>query len=516
MRRIWKYLFSRFTISALSILLSLLLIVYLIFVISSSSAIILSCVVIIDILVIVSIINRDANPEYKIPWIVISLIFPVIGPLFYIIFYSRKLTRKEVRLLEKINSEARCASNAFYLATHDEHLGVLRNIHTPAVGKVHSILSSDPCAVLYRGTSSSYFPLGESIFEAMLEDIERAEKYVFLEYFIIKDGYMWQRLLECLKERARRGVDVRILYDDVGSRTLSSKFPKGLAELGIKCRRFGKVTPTVSSIHNNRDHRKILCIDGYIAYTGGINIADEYVNRTNPFGHWKDGGIRIEGHAALGFTKLFLSMWDFTAGGVSDYLPYFLDIRESPTADGGYYVPFGSGPAPIYKSSVGKEAIINLINQAQRYIYITTPYLIIDYSLTEALCCAAKRGVDIRIITPAVPDKKKVKVMTKSSYPTFMAAGVSIYEYTPGFIHEKLIVTDDLYAIISTINLDFRSLVHHYEDGVWMYNTPTVEKIKEQFLKTQAVSHKISEREARLTIFEKLVRNLIRLFAPLL
>ncbi len=467
-------------------------------------------------LVIISIINKDTNPEYKIPWIVISLLLPIVGAFLYIVFYSRKLTKREARLLEKINNEARLSSGIFYLSTHDEHLNVLKNLHTPAVGKVNSLLLSDPASTLYRGTSSTYFSLGESMFKSILEDIERAERYIFLEYFIIKRGQMWDRLFQALLKKAESGVDVRLLYDDVGSRTIPASFPKTLLKSSIKCQRVGRVTPTISSIHNNRDHRKILCIDGYIAYTGGINIADEYINKESPFGHWKDGGIRVEGHCALGFVKLFLSMWDFTTGTVSNYSPYFSEIRESPLADGGYYIPFGSGPSPIYKTSVGKEAIINLINQAQRYVYITTPYLIIDYSLTEALRGSAERGVDVRIITPATPDKKKVKVMTKSSYPALMSRGVKIYEYTPGFIHEKLIVVDDLYAIISTINLDFRSLVHHYEDGVWMYNTPTVKMIKDEFMKTLSVSHKITDEEAKLTPYEKLVRNMIRLFAPLL
>ena len=500
----------------MTILLSLTFFVYLIFILSYISALIYTLLVVIDVLVIISIINKDANPEYKIPWIVISLILPIVGPFLYIVFYSRKLARKESRLLDLINGEARRSSELFYLSIQEEHLNKLNEYHFSAVGKVNSLLLSDPIASLYCGTSSEYFPLGEGLFERMLEDIKKAERYIFLEYFIIKKGEMWERLFDALRNRAESGVDVRLLYDDVGSGTISTSFPRTLLKYGIKCERVGRVTPTISSIHNNRDHRKMLCIDGYIAYTGGVNIADEYINRNSPFGHWKDGGIRIEGRAALGFAKLFLSMWDFTTGVVSNYSSYLSEIKCSATDDGGYYIPFGSGPAPIYKTPVGKEVIINLINQAQKYVYITTPYLIIDYTLNEALRGASERGVDVRIITPAIPDKKKVKVMTKSFYPGLMSRGVNIYEYTPGFIHEKLIVVDDLYAVISTINLDFRSLAHHYEDGVWMYNTPTVNKIRDEFLKTLSVSHKITEEEAKLTLYEKMVKNLIRLFAPLL
>lgn len=328
---------------------------------------------------------------------------------------------------------------------------------------------------------------------------------------------MWDEIYSRLKEKAREGVDVRVLYDDIGCmKTLPSSFPKKLSSVGIKCHRFSKVTPRVSAIHNNRDHRKILVIDGKTAYTGGVNIADEYINAVTKYGHWKDGGVRVTGDAALGFVKLFLSSWDFTVGGVSDYSEYFPLEDSDDIGDGGYYVPFGTGPLPIYRRSVGKDAFINLINQAKRYVYITTPYLIIDYSLTEALKCAAHRGVDVRIITPGIPDKKRIKVMTKSSYPTLMESGVRIFEYLPGFIHEKLMVVDDLYAVVGTINLDYRSLVHHFEDGLWMYNTPTVEEIKTEFMNTLSVSDEIDEREARLTPYEKIVKVLIRLFAPLL
>ena len=328
---------------------------------------------------------------------------------------------------------------------------------------------------------------------------------------------MWDSIYNLLCQKADEGVDVRVLYDDIGCmNTLPADFPVRLSKDGIQCLRFSKVTPRVSAIHNNRDHRKILAIDGRVAYTGGINIADEYINEVSRFGHWKDGGMRICGEAAVGFTKLFLHSWDLTCGSVSKYSDYISPFIDDTRGDGGYYIPFGTGPAPIYGRSVGKETFINLINQAEKYVYITTPYLIIDYSLSEALKCAALRGVDVRIITPGIADKKRIKVMTKSSYPALMESGVRIFEYLPGFIHEKIIVVDDLYAVVGTINFDYRSLVHHFEDGVWMYNAPVVNEIKEQFLKTVSVSDEIDAEEARLTLYERLVKVLIRLFAPLL
>ena len=499
------------------ILISLSLVWFLLYFASSYSLFFYVFLTIFNILAVVSIINREANPEYKIPWLVITLLIPLFGAALYLIFYSRKLSKKEARLLGKINQSARAAEGEGYSEKERIHLSTLMEEGTDAFGKVRALLDGDPLATLYRASQSRYYPLGENMYLDMLRDIEGAQKYIFLEYFIVEEGKMWDEIYSRLKEKAREGVDVRVLYDDIGCmKTLPSSFPKKLSSVGIKCRRFSKVTPRVSAIHNNRDHRKILVIDGKTAYTGGVNIADEYINAVTKYGHWKDGGVRVTGDAALGFVKLFLSSWDFTVGGVSDYSEYFPLEDSDDIGDGGYYVPFGTGPLPIYRRSVGKDAFINLINQAKRYVYITTPYLIIDYSLTEALKCAAHRGVDVRIITPGIPDKKRIKVMTKSSYPTLMESGVGIFEYLPGFIHEKLMVVDDLYAVVGTINLDYRSLVHHFEDGLWMYNTPTVEEIKTEFMNTLSVSDEIDEREARLTPYEKIVKVLIRLFAPLL
>ena len=299
-------------------------------------------------------------------------------------------------------------------------------------------------------------------------------------------------------------------------KTLPAHYDRRLNSEGISCIRFAPVSPRIQAAHNNRDHRKILIVDGRVAYTGGINIADEYINKASRFGHWKDGGIRITGNAVMGFLKLFLSAWDFAAGKESFSEKYLENSEISYTGDGGYYIPFGSGPAPIYPRPVGKNVLLNIINQAKRYVYITTPYLIIDYDLTESLCNAACRGVDVRIITPAVADKRLVKVMTKSAYPYLIKHGVKIYEYTPGFIHEKIVVSDDEYAIVGTINLDYRSLVHHFEDAVWIYNSPTVLRIREEFMNTLSLSEKKGERDVRPTLFEWIVRNLIRIFAPLL
>ncbi len=511
MRKLFRVLLSRYAISAIMIVFEVILFVYLCVHAISSLWIISVASVIASLAALVSLITRDTNPEYKIPWAVIIIIIPILGPFIYLLFYKRRMSRGEGRFLlglfNQIDGyEADCTA-----------LSELRAEDPQAFGKARAILNDDPIAAVYRGTSSRFFSSGEELFDELEKDLLSAEEYIFLEYFIIEDGELWTGIHNILREKAARGIDVRLLYDDIGCmKTLPSHYEIGLNREGIKAKRFSKVSPKVSSVHNNRDHRKICVVDGRVAYTGGVNIADEYINKKTRFGHWRDGGIRLTGDGVLGLLKLFLSSWDFTARTISDYEYLFSSVKSSENSDGGYYIPFGSGPAPLYKRPVGKNAFLNIINQAQRYVYITTPYLIIDYDLTEALCNASLRGVDVKIVTPGIADKKMVKVMTKSAYPYLMDAGVGIYEYTPGFIHEKTVVSDDLYAVIGTINFDYRSLVHHFEDAVWIYKSPAVIAARDSYTELLGVCTEIDGKKSRLSLIEWIFRNLFRLFAPLL
>lgn len=519
MRKLCRFIFSRYFISATLILAELLLLGYLLFVAYEYSWIALLFFAAVNVIALINLINKDANPEYKVPWLIVILLLPPFGVALYSIFYSRRVSRKNTAFMKKIQANL---SQIRYTGelSEDEKDVVFEKLRFEshlAAGKAHALLNDDRNANIYLQSSSRFFSLGEDMFESITRDLLSAEKYVFLEYFIIEEGVMWNRIHAILKERARAGVEVRVLYDDIGCmKTLPARYDKSLLSEGIQCKRFSPVTPRISTAHHNRDHRKILIVDGRVAYTGGVNLADEYINEKKRFGHWKDGGIRIEGCAVEGFLRLFLASWDFTAGSLSEAKKYASSISPSSCSDGGFYIPFGSGPAPIYERPVGKNALLNLINQSERYIYITTPYLIIDYDLTESLRNAALRGVDVRIITPGIADKKLVKVMTKSAYPYLMQAGVRIYEYAPGFIHEKTLISDDVYALVGTINLDYRSLVHHYEDALWMYGTPTVASIHDEFMRTVSVSNQKDSKDAGLTPLEWIIRNLIKIFAPLL
>ena len=519
MRKLCRFIFSRYFISAALILAELLLLGYLLFAAYEYSWIALLFFVTLNVIALISLINKDANPEYKVSWLVVIMLLTPFGVALYSIFYSRRVSKKDAAFMKKIQANIAEIRNTGDSAANEKDIAFeeLRYESRLAAGKANAILNDDKNASVYRGSSSTFFSSGEEMFASILADLSQADKYVFLEYFIIEEGVMWNKIHGLLLEKARKGVEIRVLYDDIGCmKTLPARYDRQLSAEGIQCKRFSPVSPRVSTAHNNRDHRKILIVDGRVAYTGGINLADEYINEKKRYGHWKDGGIRLEGRAVEGLLKLFLSSWDFTAGSLSEVKKYLRSEPVSQNSDGGYYIPFGSGPAPIYERPVGKNALLNLINQSERYIYITTPYLIIDYDLTESLRNAALRGVDVRIITPGIADKKLVKVMTKSAYPYLMKAGVRIYEYAGGFIHEKTLVCDDVYALVGTINLDYRSLVHHYEDAVWMYGTPTVVNIRDEFMKTVSVSNQKDSKDAKLTLLEWIIRNLIKIFAPLL
>lgn len=519
MKKLFRVIFSRYSISAALFLLELVAVALVVTYTSSYSYLFFLSARILNALVIISLISRDINPEFKVTWAVVLCLVPFFGSVLYLIFYSRKMSPEEIKRLKNIDAllnrdDMRSVSTLADLGAEDPS----------AAGRAVSLLHDDVYAELYRESKIKYFSSGESMYSALLKDLSKAESFIFLEYFIIEEGAMWQGIYDVLIKKRREGVDVRLVYDDIGCmKTLPRGFAARLKREGIKCKCFGRVSSRLMANHNNRDHRKIAVIDGMVAYTGGVNIADEYINARTRFGYWKDGGVRAEGRCAVGFMRLFLSNY-YLCDGIEDEdadLALINRVNEisaetASQGDGGYYIPFGDGPAPLSPDYTSKNAIMNLINRAEKYLYITTPYLVIDYDLTEALRGAARRGVDVRIITPGIPDKKIVKVMTKSTYPALVSSGVRIFEYMPGFIHEKLIVSDDLCAMVGTVNLDYRSLVHHFENALWIYGSPEIREMRSAMLKTVSLCREIGQKEARLSIGERIVRAMVRLFSPLL
>ena len=507
--RKFRLLMSKYGFSIAIILIELVLVFGIILYMSQIAPIIwVTLVFLISVATVIAIVNRSMSPESKVTWLIVTFV-PVFGPLLYLMFGERRLSKKELKQLQELNSIAFHENNGRQL-----HLQ-LQETDKSAYGIINALLHMDSNAEVYGQTDSQFFASGEEMWQQMLEDLKRAEKFIFLEYYIVDEGLMWDSILEILEEKAAQGVEIKMLYDDIGCMvTLPGDYTVHLRSKGIDAHKFNKVIPRMTVAYNNRDHRKILVIDGQISYTGGINLADEYINHIERFGHWKDSGIRIDGPATQAFTRLFLMNWYINRGEISDFDQYHL---ENQTRFGsGLCIPYGSGPKPIYKTKVGKIVYQNLINQAEDFVYITTPYLIIDYDLTEDIKNAAMRGVDVRIVTPHIPDKKLIQLVTRGAYPDLLSAGVRIFEYTPGFIHSKQMIVDDRFAAVGTINLDYRSLVHHYENAVLLYKTESIADIRKDFEGIFEQSQEIFSDTINPTWYQMMIKEVTQLFAPML
>ena len=428
--------------------------------------------------------------------------------MIYFMFYNRMLTKKQIKrnALVKEQELKEDDSRAFEQ---------LRNENVYAYQQARAIKQMSNCH-LYQNTTTSYYDMGESLFPAMVEDLKKAEKFIFMEYFIVEEGHFWNSILDVLKEKAAQGVEVRVLYDDIGCMmTLPGDYYKTLQSFGIKAVPFSRLKGQADNEFNNRSHRKMTIIDGKVGYTGGVNIADEYINEKLLFGKWKDVGVRLEGEVVTQMTSTFLADYELNVKtAVCEFKPYF-DAQHS-VADGGFVIPFGDGPEPVYKHRVAQTALMNMLNQAQKYVYMMSPYLIIDEELCQAIENAVMRGVDVRIIVPHIPDKKIVFLMTKSFYKRLMESGVKVYEYEPGFVHAKVYLADDCYGMVGTSNLDYRSLVHHFENNVWFYKHSVLEQVKADMQNTMAESILMEEHMIKDDLVQKIVRALVRVFAPML
>lgn len=460
-----------------------------------------------EIFCVIKIIASDDNPDYKIPWLLFVLILPIAGFLLYFIFYSRKLQKKFIRRLRELHEHRYSRDDAEAFAALEAESAPLASDARMlcSIGRTH----------LYTDTQQQYFPLGEDMMGQMLIDLETAEKFIFLEYFIIEEGEFWNSILAILKKKAANGVEIRVVYDDIGCMsTLPGNYAKTLRSYGIAATPFSRLRGNADSEFNNRSHRKILVIDGKIGYTGGVNIADEYINKVKRFGHWKDTGLRLEGDAVHELTELFLTDYGINVKSFTPPKAEYFPTCTNKAA--GYLIPFGDGPRPLYDRRVSKSVIQNMLSRATRYAWITTPYLIIDNDLCTSLENAALRGVDVRIIVPHIPDKKTVFAMTRSFYPRLMATGVKIFEYEPGFIHAKSYLVDDELAMIGTVNLDYRSLVHHFENGVWMYRCDAILALKADMEETLSKCIPVDRRLLKINPLQRILRSFIRIFAPLL
>lgn len=461
------------------------------------------------------IINSEANTSYKNLWLATIAIFPLAGLTLYLFFGNKNTTKRMIRKVEPFQ-------NAMALVKYPEDdLNLLDKDKDIIAHNIGSYLTKESMTHMYSGTETTYFALGDDAFPVMLEELRKAQHFIFIEYFIIQEGLMWNSILSILKEKASKGVDVRVMYDDMGTiGTLRYSYPRYLESLGIKCFSFNRFKPLVNVKLNNRDHRKILVIDGYVGFTGGINLADEYINHVERFGHWLDNAIMLKGKSVYNLTQLFLTSWcahyDSTIEiskakyEYGKFIPKGVKFKSD-----GFVHPYGD--LPFDTKSIGECVYLDLIYQAKKTLYITTPYLIIDDELEKALCGAALRGVDIKLLVPHVPDKKIVFNITRSYYGKLIESGIEIYEYTPGFVHEKIFVVDDDMATVGTINLDYRSLCLHMENGVFLYKCSCIKYMKESFLESVAKSELIDPNKYyQLRRHKKILWSILRLFAPLM
>ncbi len=456
---------------------------------------------------IMIIVANDRNSSYTIFWLIVMAILPVVGYLLFLFWGTTGFNSMESK---KIRHNIRYSMD-FLEQDPDVYDDFL--VDHPTRRRLGTYLANNGYPV-YRNTRCSYYPVGELQFEQLISDLEQARKFIFLEYYIISEGELWDRIQDILIKKAKEGVEIRIMLDDFGSlRNLSDNFTKELRQEGIQAVRFNPVHVNVFTLLiNYRNHQKIAIIDGNIGYTGGTNIADEYANIIRRLGHWKDCAIRLDGDAVWGLTVTFLQMWDAVNDSQSNYCHY----KPDPQCDGiGYYQPFADSPVnnPINPAA---ETYTQIIANAHQYVYITTPYLVVDNAMKDILCMAAKGGIDVRIVTPRIWDHWYVHMVTQSNYDDLLSGGVRIYEYTPGFIHSKIILSDDDNAVIGSINMDYRSFFLHFENAVWICGSPALQEIKNDLLHIFSVCQEIDlDTWRKRPLHIKVLQGFLRVFAPL-
>lgn len=513
LKKLMKLLFNRIFYVAFALILQLGWIFVMVWKLAEYSSYISTAITILSVLIVLWIMNQNMNPSYKLGWTFLILVVPIFGLLLYLLFGQSRIANAFQKRYDEIAD-----ASSMYMQSDPTVVDRLEQEDFSAANQ-SAYISRYSGFPVHENTTAEYFQVGDDMFPVLVRELEQARHYIYIEYFIINDGVMWRTILDILERKASEGVDVRLIYDDFGClTTLPPKYKQTLTEKGIQCVVFNRFRPILNIIQNNRDHRKICVIDGHTGFTGGINLADEYINQKERFGHWKDTAVMLKGDAVWNMTAMFLDMWTVVTGtkeiwNFEDYLPH--RYHPEPFADDGFVQPFCD--TPLDKEVVGEHVYLNIINRAKHYVYICTPYLIIDNEMMTALCLAAKSGVDVKIMTPGIPDKKMVFLLTQSYYEPLLEAGVKIYEYQPGFLHAKSFVCDDEVAVVGTINLDFRSLYLHFEDGVWMYKNKVINDILQDFTETLDYCRPIDLDFCRSrNVAERFLQSILRVMAPLL
>ena len=519
MKKIFNLLFNKLFLIGIMILIQFSWIIYTIYITTDGNPIANTILRMLSVACALYVVYKDMKLYNKLSWVFLILFMPIIGCPCYFLFGRSDMTKKARTKMSDIENMVSS------LRLEDKEVKQALFKADEIAWKQSNYISNTAKYPVYREVDTCYYKVGQEMFADMLKDLKEAKEFIFLEFFIMNPGIMYNSIIDILEQKAKEGVHVRMIYDDFGCiRHFPSKFYKELQKKGIHCACFNPFRPSLDVLMNHRDHRKILVIDGKVAYTGGINLADEYINEVERFGYWKDAGMRMTGEAVWSFTTMFLEMWSYITKSTENFMKYkVIDKQEKLSQsqsetngnDKGFIQPFGD--SPLDKKYVSEAVYLNLINHAKRYVYIFTPYLILSTELITALINTASSGVDVRIVTPGIPDKKMVYLVTQANYETLIRGGVKIFQYTPGFIHSKCFVVDDEYACVGTINLDFRSLYLHFECGTFMYKTACIAGVKEDACVTFEESRQISLEECEnKNFFYQLFLSILHLFAPLL
>lgn len=515
MKKFLMRLFSPITLVVIFLLFQISALV-LSFLFISSFPIITTVLDVLVIIVALIIVNSKSGSSYKISWFFLIVVLPFFGTVLYLLFGNKKFTKRQT---QKITPKIKFLYDLSNKTS--KHIGLPFKEENSDAEVISNYINKYSGSSIFGNTKTTYYKWGDDAFPIIIEKLKLAKHYIFLEYFIIEEGKFWDSILEVLIQKVEEGVDVRLLYDDFGClNTLPTNYDKKLRKLGIKCEKVNKIRPILDIRVNNRDHRKILVIDGYIGFTGGINIADEYINEKTRFGVWKDNCIMLEGEGVSGLTNLFLSMWIMENNEKQDividnYIPNKYINEYHKISSKGYIQPYGS--FPFTYETVSENVYVNLILKAKKYVWIMTPYLILDEQLENALSLAAKSGIDVRIIIPHIPDKKLVFELSKSYAEKLILSGVKIFEFAPGFVHSKTVLVDGNMATVGTVNFDYRSLYLHFENGVFLYKCDCLKDIEEDFNQTFLVSKEIRKEDIQnLPFFKRVLRFILNVFAPLL
>ena len=500
-------LFSRIGFIALLMLLQIALLLVLYFWINDYFRWFTGVEWIFSIGVTIYLLSTPMDPSAKLTWLFFILSFPI--PATIMLWFTKNDVGHR-RIKNRVDQLISETSDAL-----PQSPGILddERVRKSGLTELSRYINNSGCFPVYRNTSVRYFPEGQKYYDALTRELKKAEKYIYMEYFIVDEGYMWGSIMKILSEKASQGVDVRLMYDGMCEiSNVTSDYSRRLCGIGIKSKPFSPIRPFISTYYNYRDHRKILVIDGKTAFNGGINLADEYINKKDRFGHWKDAAVMLRGEAVQSFTLMFLQMWNLDEKSPSWDQAL---VSTTPEKAEGFVMPYSD--SPLDGEKVGENVYIDILYRAEKYVHIMTPYLILDNELQTAIEYASKRGIDVSIILPGIPDKLPAFALARSHYKRLTGSGVNIYEYTPGFIHSKVFVSDDKKAVVGTINLDYRSLYHHFECATYMLETDCIDSIEADFSETLKSCRRITpETIKKEKLSYKLLGGVMKLIAPLM